>query len=125
MAEYIECEAFISWLKTIPLKDLSDGKGLCKVIFEEDFKRAIKNMPSGCIADVVPRAELAVRSFQDAATIEDLQKKLAVATEALKYIFSDLKKEIHDKAVFPNCHGVEPYVSLKVFDAVINKLIGS
>lgn len=75
--------------------------------------------------DVVPRAELAVRSFKDAATIDDLQKKLVVATEALKYIFSDLKKEIHDKAVYPNCHGVEPYISLKVFDAVINKLIGS
>lgn len=75
--------------------------------------------------DVVPRAELAVRSFQDAATIDDLQKKLAVATETLKYIFSDLKKQIHDKAVYPNCHGVEPYISLKVFDAVINKLIGS
>ena len=40
-------------------------------------------------------------------------------------ILSDLKKEIHDKAVYPNCHGVEPYISLKVFDAVINKLIGS
>lgn len=40
-------------------------------------------------------------------------------------VLSDLKKQIHDKAVYPNCHGVEPYISLKVFDAVINKLIGS
>jgi hypothetical protein len=52
------------------------------------------------IADVVPRAEL-------------------------EHTLSDLKKEIHDKAVYLNCHGVEPYISLKVFDAVINKLIGS
>jgi hypothetical protein len=43
----------------------------------------------------------------------------------LGHILSDFKKEIHDKAVYPNCHGVEPYISLKVFDAVINKLIGS
>lgn len=40
-------------------------------------------------------------------------------------VLSDLKRQIHDKAVYPNCHGVEPYISLKVFDAVINKLIGS
>lgn len=40
-------------------------------------------------------------------------------------VLSDLKRQIHDKAVCPNCHGVEPYISLKVFDAVINKLIGS
>lgn len=52
-------------------------------------------------------------------------KQLVAATEILKYIFSDLKKEIHDNAVYPHCHGVEPYISLKVFDAVINKLIGS
>ena len=58
---------------------------------------AIEQAPT---ADVVPRAEL-------------------------EHILSDLKKEIHDKAVYPNVHGVDPYVSLKVFDAVINKLIGS
>ena len=40
-------------------------------------------------------------------------------------VLSDLKRQIHDKAVYPNCHDVEPYISLKVFDAVINKLIGS
>jgi hypothetical protein len=51
-------------------------------------------------ADVVPRAEL-------------------------EHTLSDLKKEIHDKAVYPHLSGVEPYISLKVFDAVINKLIGS
>ena len=51
---YIDREALIEWLKRIPLKDLSDGLGLCRVIMEDDFKKAIKNMPKGIIADVAP-----------------------------------------------------------------------
>ena len=51
MAKYIDREALVEWLKRIPLKDLSDGRGLCRVIFEEDFKRAIKKIPKGIIVD--------------------------------------------------------------------------
>ena len=54
MAKYIEREALIEWLKRIPLIDLSDGRGLCRVIMEDDFKKAIKKMPKGIIADVEP-----------------------------------------------------------------------
>ena len=54
MAKYIERDALIEWLKRIPLKDLSDGLGLCRVIMEDDFKKAIKKMPKGIIADVSP-----------------------------------------------------------------------
>ena len=54
MAKYIDREALVEWLKRIPLKDLSDGLGLCRVIREEDFKKAIKKMPKGIIADVAP-----------------------------------------------------------------------
>ena len=54
MTKYIDREALIEWLKRIPLKDLSDGLGLCQVIMEDDFKKAIKEMPEGIIADAVP-----------------------------------------------------------------------
>ena len=54
MAKYIDREALIEWLKRIPLIDLSDGRGLCRVIMEDDFKKAIKNMPKGIIVDVAP-----------------------------------------------------------------------
>ena len=54
MAEYIEREGLIEWLKRIPLIDLSDGRGLCRVIMEDDFKKAIKKMPKSIIADVAP-----------------------------------------------------------------------
>lgn len=54
MTKYIDRDALIEWLKSIPLIDLSDGRGLCRVIMEDDFKKAIKKMPKGIIADVAP-----------------------------------------------------------------------
>ena len=54
MAKYINREDLIEWLKRIPLIDLSDGRGLCRVIMEDDFKKAIKKMLKGIIADVEP-----------------------------------------------------------------------
>ena len=54
MAEYIDRGALIEWLKHIRLIDLSDGLGLCRVIMEDDFKKAIKKMPKSIIADVAP-----------------------------------------------------------------------
>lgn len=52
MAKYINREELVEWLKRIPLKDLSDGRGLCRIIMEEDFKRAIRTIPAGTIIDV-------------------------------------------------------------------------
>lgn len=54
MAKYINREELVDWMKRIPLKDLSDGRGLCRVIMEEDFKRAIRTIPAGTIIDVDP-----------------------------------------------------------------------
>ena len=54
MAKYIDREALVEWLKRIPLIDLSDGRVLCRVIMEDDFKKAIKKMPKSIIADVAP-----------------------------------------------------------------------
>lgn len=54
MAKYIDRDSLIEWLKRIPLKDLSNGLGICRVIMEDDFKKAIKNMPENIIVDVAP-----------------------------------------------------------------------
>lgn len=56
MAEYIDRGALIEWLKRIRIIDLSDGRGLCRVIMEDDFKKAIKKMPKGIIAETVDKA---------------------------------------------------------------------
>ena len=96
MDEYIEREALLKRLLSISVvADDMYGMGINRGLDRAETQ--IEMMPT---ADVVPRAEI-------------------------EHILSDLKKEIHDKAVYPNVHGVDPYVSLKVFDAVINKLIGS
>lgn len=49
MDKYINREELVEWLKRIPLKYLSDGFGLCRVIMEEDFKRAIRTIPGRTI----------------------------------------------------------------------------
>ena len=54
MAKYIDRDSLIEWLKRIRLVDLSDGLGLCRVIMEDDFKKAITNMPENIIVDVAP-----------------------------------------------------------------------
>ena len=70
MAKYITRDALIEWLKHIPLKDLSDGRGLCRIIMEDDFKKAIKNMPQSIIVDAVPVSEL--EELRDYLYEEDL-----------------------------------------------------
>ena len=54
MAKYIDRDSLIEWLKQIRLIDLSDGLGICRVIMEDDFKKAITNMPENTIVDVAP-----------------------------------------------------------------------
>ena len=70
MTKYINREALAEWLKRIPLKDLSDGLGLCRIIMEDDFKKAIKEMPKSIIVDVVPVSEL--KKLRDYLYTEDL-----------------------------------------------------
>ena len=70
MTKYIDREALIEWLKRIPLKDLSNKLGLCRVIMEDDFKKAIKNMPKGIIVDAVPVSKL--EELRDYLYSEDL-----------------------------------------------------
>ena len=50
----ISRDAFVEWLKRIPIRDLSDGAGLCRIIMADDFERAIKELPSDIIYDVEP-----------------------------------------------------------------------
>ena len=54
MAKYIDRDSLIEWLKRIRLIDLSDGLGICRVIMEDDFKKAITNTPENIIVDVAP-----------------------------------------------------------------------
>lgn len=44
---------------------------------------------------------------------------VAPKSEVAKEILSDLKKTVHDKAIYTYSKELAPYVNLKVFDAVI------
>lgn len=45
----VSADSLREWLKKIPLHDLSDGRGLCRIIFAEDFERAMASFPVDAI----------------------------------------------------------------------------
>ena len=50
----ISLDALVGSLKKIKLHDLSDGQGLCVVIFKEDLEACIRNLEASSISDVAP-----------------------------------------------------------------------
>lgn len=45
----INADGLRKWLRKIPIHDLSDGKGLCRVIFAEDFERSMQTFDGNAI----------------------------------------------------------------------------
>ena len=45
----VSVDAMRKWLKKIALHDLSDGRGLCRIIFAEDFEKAMASFPGDAI----------------------------------------------------------------------------
>ena len=45
MNDCISRHAAIDWASKIPIHDLSDGRGFCRVIFADDFLKALKTIP--------------------------------------------------------------------------------
>lgn len=45
----VSADGLREWLKKIPFHDLSDGRGLCRIIFAEDFERAMASFPGETI----------------------------------------------------------------------------
>ncbi len=59
--------------------------------------------------------ECVERAILNAAPTADVAPKSEVARE----ILSDLKKAVHDKAVYSYSKDMFPYINLKVFDAIL------
>ena len=96
MAKYIDRGDLIEWLKRIRLIDLSDGRGLCRVIMEGDFKKAIKKMPKGIIADVAP-----VQHGQWVSVLHKLARVCSVCNRDEPYKFADIDADVYDYC--PHC----------------------
>lgn len=91
---YIDADAICTYFKA--LAEQAEMEGLYNIA--HIYKRCLQLVNDAPTADVVPRAEI-------------------------EHILSDFKKEIHDKAVYPEARSVKPYISLKVVDAIIiNKM---
>ena len=50
-------------------------------------------------------------------------KRLAEEKTDIEHTLSDLKKEIHDKAVYSKTQGINPYISIRTFDAILNNVL--
>ena len=45
--------------------------------------------------------------------------------ENTKHILLYLKRDIHNKATYPETQGISPYISLKVFDAILQNYLNN
>ena len=119
MARYIDADELIRLLE---IDAVCEGDYFSK-------RGAIKCVKTINTADVVPKSEVErLQAEFERLTINMnayglAAKRLAEEKTDVEHILSDLKKEIHDKAVFPNNGCVSPYINLKVLDAVIQKYI--
>ena len=57
------------------------------------------------------------------SSIENFPTADVVPKSEVEHILSDLKKEIHDKAVYPYSRDMLPYISIKAFDAILQTYI--
>lgn len=46
-------------------------------------------------------------------------KRLAEERQEVVKILSDIKRQIHEKAIYPHNAGIKPYISLREIDAII------
>lgn len=69
----VDADELKDWIKKeVRVKDLSDGLGLCEVIFADDFKRALSRFPGK-----------AVDNFQETGWIDIHDQKPAVGTQII------------------------------------------
>ena len=116
MARYYEETALIEFVKQYT--PTINGETTMECV-----ERAIREAPT---ADVAPKTEVdELRAEIEKLTINMnayglAAKRLAEEkTEVAKELLSDLKKAVHDKAVYSYTKEMYPYINLKVFDAVI------
>jgi hypothetical protein len=64
-----------------------------------------------------------ITKFIFLSTVEEAPTADVVPKKEIANVLCDLKHKIHDKAVRPNNAGIDAYVSLKTFDAVLQGMI--
>lgn len=96
--EYITKEAAQKCLDDLSSDNLI-GNENDTFISVAEAKDRIEELPT---ADVVPKSEAEKPMFENT-----------------KNILHHLKRQIHDKAVYPHNAGIDAYITLKAFDAIL------
>ena len=93
-------------------------------IKREDVLKAIEALPNVCGCSAIDRTDAEV-VIMDCPTADVAPKSEGERPmfENTKNILHHLKRQVHDRAVRPHNAGIEPYISLKVVDAIIEKEI--
>lgn len=89
-------------------------------IKREDALNAIKALRSVCGCSAIDRDD-AENAIMDCHTA-DVVPKSEVRQEVVK-ILSDIKRQIHEKAIYPHNAGIKPYISVREIDTIIEKEI--
>ena len=124
MARYIDADELIEFItKGLNNPDITKAFGYDAIEILAEIEYAPK-------ADVVPESEVErLQNILDSyalqyGTVMDKHVIIERArAEEAKQVLSDLKKQVHDKATYPHNSGIDPYMSLKVFDAILNNII--
>lgn len=97
MARYINKDEFIAQIQDNFCTECNNYDGVkCKSCGIDDTIEMVENADE---ADVVPKSEVA------------------------RELLSDLKKAVHDKAVYSYSKEMYPYINLKTFDAIVAEYI--
>ena len=125
MARYIDKEALLKWLERVD-GCIADGTVEAPTL----YKQIITDIKNFGVSDVAPESEVErLQNILDSYALQYgtvMDKHIVIErarAEEAKQVLSDLKKQVHDKATYPHNSGIDPYMSLKVFDAILNNII--
>jgi hypothetical protein len=112
MARYIDAEALTDSM-------LEHYNELCEKHGDYDhyttgYGDAIDAIENASTADVVPKQAYA--EYEETTGLKKAKQEVA------REILSDLKKKIHDRAVYTGSRDIPNYIDLKTLDAIIDKI---
>lgn len=99
--------------------------------YEEAVGHVEKVREIGYDAKLVPGSAVAklwviLDEYENKTELTDkiLDADFCLRGVTVSQILYGLRAEIHNKAVYPHDKGIDPYISVKVLDAIIQRIIG-
>ena len=126
MARYIDADALIECIQKLKVVTADMyGMGIARGI--ERAETAIEMQPT---ADVVPKSEVVelektlAKCLPSYCQVMTEKKVMEIGrSQGAKTALLELKKQVHDHAVYPHNAGIDAYITLKAFDLVLNNFM--